>query len=250
MKAMIFAAGLGTRLRPLTERCPKALVPVAGRPMLERVIRRLVQAGFDELVVNIHHRGEQIVEYLESHPFPGATLHISDERDMLLDTGGGIRKARRWLEGDEPFLIHNVDILCDIDLRDFYRRHLNSGAEASLLVGQRATSRYLLFDQGNRLCGWTNTATGETLPPGTDPAAFRPMAFGGIHVFSPSLFRRMEAGGWQGRFSIIPFYLSVCGEACIRGEEARGTYWFDIGKIDTLHQAEAHLARKGGAGAP
>ena len=132
MKAMIFAAGLGTRLRPLTDHCPKALVPVAGSPMLEHVITRLIKAGFNELVINIHHHGEQIISYLNEHSFPGTDIRLSDERDLLLDTGGGIWKARHLLEGDEPFLIHNVDILSDIDLKAFYQQHLHTGAEASL----------------------------------------------------------------------------------------------------------------------
>ena len=250
MKAMIFAAGLGTRLRPLTDRVPKALAPVAGRPLLEHVIRRLARAGFNDLVVNIHHRGEQIIDYLADHDFPGTTIRISDERDMLLDTGGALLKARPLLDDGEPFLIHNIDILSDIDLADFYRRHRASGADASLLVSPRQTSRYLLFDDSLRLRGWTNRTTGEVLPPGIRPADYRPLAFGGIHVFSPALFRRMEAGGWQGRFSIIPFYLSACGETTIRGVEANGIHWYDVGKIDTLRQAEAWLTHEGGADAP
>ena len=244
MKAMIFAAGLGTRLRPLTDHCPKALVPVAGSPMLEHVITRLIKAGFNELVINIHHHGEQIISYLNEHSFPGTDIRLSDERDLLLDTGGGIWKARHLLEGDEPFLIHNVDILSDIDLKALYQQHLHTGAEASLLVSKRDTSRYLLFDSENRLHGWTNMATGELKPADIDPTLYHPLAFGGIHIFSPSLFKRMEAGQWHGRFSIIPFYLSICGETVIKGIEANENHWFDIGKPETLAQAEAWLTRQ------
>ena len=142
MKAMIFAAGLGTRLRPLTDHCPKALVPVAGRPMLEHVIQRLRNAGFNDLIINIHHQGEQIIEYLKKHPFPKTTIRISDERDILLDTGGGIKHAAPFLNGDEPFLVHNVDIFSNIDLKELYNRHLESKALATLLVSKRKTSRY------------------------------------------------------------------------------------------------------------
>ena len=149
MKAMIFAAGLGTRLRPLTDHTPKALVSVAGKPMLERVILRLKEAGFNDITVNIHHFGEQIIEFLRANNDFGITIHLSDERDMLLDTGGGIKKARPFLDGNEPFLVHNADILSDINLAELYRHHRESNAEATLLVSQRQTSRYLLLDDVN-----------------------------------------------------------------------------------------------------
>ena len=160
---MIFAAGLGTRLRPLTDHTPKALVSVAGKPMLERVILRLKEAGFNDITVNIHHFGEQIIEFLRANNDFGITIHLSDERDMLLDTGGGIKKARPFLDGNEPFLVHNADILSDINLAELYRHHRESNAEATLLVSQRQTSRYLLLDDANRLHGWINKSTGETL---------------------------------------------------------------------------------------
>ena len=168
MKAMIFAAGLGTRLRPLTDHMPKALVPVAGKPMLERVILRLKEAGFNEITVNIHHFGEQIIDFLRAHDNFGTEIHISDERGMLLDTGGGIKKARPFLDGQEPFLVHNADILTDIDLAGLYRHHLESDAESTLLVSERKTSRYLLFDDDYHLHGWINKSTGEVKPAGFD----------------------------------------------------------------------------------
>ena len=156
MKAMVFAAGLGTRLRPLTDHQPKALVNVGGVPMLERVILRLKGAGFDDITVNVHHFGEQIIDFLQTKRYAGVTIHISDERDLLLDTGGGILKAKPFLEGNEPFLVHNADIMTDIDLGALYRHHLAHRAEATLVVSQRNTSRYLLFDAQQRLQGWTN----------------------------------------------------------------------------------------------
>ena len=163
---MIFAAGLGTRLRPLTDNMPKALVPVAGKPMLERVVLRLKEAGFNDITVNIHHFGEQIIDFLRANGNFGANIHISDEREALLDTGGGIKKARPFLEGNEPFLVHNADILSETDLAALYRHHQESGAEATLLVSERQTSRYLLFDGQYRLHGWTNKSTGEVKPQG------------------------------------------------------------------------------------
>uniref|UniRef100_UPI003FEE6622 nucleotidyltransferase family protein n=1 Tax=Phocaeicola sp. TaxID=2773926 RepID=UPI003FEE6622 len=168
MKAMIFAAGLGTRLRPLTDNMPKALVPVAGKPMLERVILRLKEAGFNEITVNIHHFGEQIIDFLRAHDNFGTEIHISDERGMLLDTGGGIKKARPFLDGQEPFLVHNADILTDIDLAGLYRHHLESDAESTLLGSELKSSRYLLFDDDYHLHGWINKATGEVKPAGFD----------------------------------------------------------------------------------
>ncbi len=143
---MIFAAGLGSRLKPLTDTMPKALVPVAGRPMLEHVILKLKASGFTEIVINIHHFGEQIIDFLKANDNFGLTIHISDEREQLLDTGGGVRKACTFFEhSDEPFLVHNVDILSDVDLKELYDYHLQNGSVATLLVSRRKTSRYLLL---------------------------------------------------------------------------------------------------------
>ncbi|WP_300814574.1 nucleotidyltransferase family protein [uncultured Bacteroides sp.] len=242
MKAMIFAAGLGTRLRPLTDNMPKALVPIAGKPMLERVILRLKEAGFDDITVNIHHFGQQIVDFLQAHGNFGVDIHISDERNELLDTGGGIRQAMPYLDGKEPILIHNADILSDIDLKALYRHHQESNADATLLVSHRKTSRYLLLDDSLLLRGWINKQTGEVRPEGFDPHAteLQEYAFGGIHVISPTLFRLMDEGSWTGKFSIIPFYLSVCRRIRIQGYPLQGFHWFDIGKPETLILAEAY----------
>ena len=167
MKAMIFAAGLGSRLKPLTDTMPKAMVPIAGRPMLEHVILKLKAAGFTEIVINIHHFGDQILDFLKANGNFGLTIHISDERELLLDTGGGVRKARPFFENsDEPFLIHNVDILSDVNLKELYDYHLQSGAVATLLASRRKTSRYLLFDMDKRLCGWINKDTEQVKPEG------------------------------------------------------------------------------------
>ena len=244
MKAMIFAAGLGTRLRPLTDRIPKALVPVGGSPMLEHVILKLKEAGFDEIVINIHHLGEQILDFLrENHNF-GVDIHISDERDLLLDTGGGIWNARQFFEKDnEPFLIHNVDILSNVDLRKFYEYHCANQATATLLVSQRVTSRYLLFDDTRRLHGWINKKTGETKPSDFHyrEGTFDEFAFAGIHMMSPAIFRLMDAGGWKGVFPIIEFYLSVCREAKIQAYVKEQLKLIDIGKPETLKEAENFL---------
>lgn len=243
MKAMIFTAGLGTRLKPLTDHMPKALVPVAGRPMLEHVILKLKAAGFNELVINIHHFGEQILDFLRANQNFGLTIHISDERDCLLDTGGGIRKAEPFFRGNEPFLVHNVDILSDTDLKALYEYHRQSGNDATLLASRRKTVRYLLFDDEKRLCGWINKDTLQTKPEGFayNPEHHREYAFSGIHVISPSLFHYMDER-WTGKFSIMDFYLQTCHEARIGGRLTDTLRLIDIGKPETLTQAEEFLA--------
>lgn len=243
MKAMIFAAGLGTRLRPLTDHTPKALVPVGGVPMLQHVLLRLKAAGFTDITVNIHHFGQQIIDFLKANDHFGLEIHISDERDLLLDTGGGILKAKPFLEGNEPFLVHNADIMTDIDLGALYRHHLEQQADATLVVSQRETSRYLLFDAQQRLQGWTNKQTGEVLPADLDLTAahYTPLAFSGIHVISPTLYRWMGEAPWCGKFSIIPFYAAICREARIQAYQPEQMHFFDVGKIATLRQAEEWL---------
>ncbi len=244
MKAMIFAAGLGTRLRPLTDSMPKALIPVAGIPMLERVIRHMIDAGFTDITINVHHFAPMIVEFLRRNNNFGISIHISDESDLLLDTGGGILHARQWLDGSEPILVHNADILTDLDLADIYRHHIDSKADATLLVDHRNTSRYLLFDSDNRLCGWTNTATGEVRPDGFtyDHALHSPLAFGGVHVISPTLFPSLASFSTNPIFSIIPYYLSIANNMLIKGYTPSAPYsWHDIGKPASLEAANASL---------
>lgn len=244
MKALIFAAGLGSRLKPLTDKIPKALIPIGGKPMLEHVILKLKASGFNEIVVNIHHHGQQIIDFLESKDNFGIRIHISDERDYLLDTGGGIKHARKFLDGDEPFLVHNADILSNVDLKQLY----NLGAApryATLLVSQRETSRYLLFDKENRLYGWQNRETGEVKSPYPDfnPAMYTGYAFGGIHVISPEIFELMDE--WTGKFSIINFYLAVCAKINIQAYPLDNLQLLDIGKPEALTKAEEWLKQNG-----
>ena len=241
MKAMIFAAGLGTRLRPLTNDRPKALVEIGGKTMLERVITKLATAGFDDITVNIHHFGEKIIEFIEQKNYFGLNIHISDERGMLLDTGGGILKARHFLDGNEPFLVHNADILTDIDLNAMYQSHLDSGAMATVLEKDRKTSRYFVFDDDYRLQGWINKSTGETRPSGfVHREGLHELAFGGIHVISPSIFKPLEEySQGQAKFSITPFYVDECRAHLINGYVQNTPYnWLDVGKPETLTQAE------------
>lgn len=241
MKALIFAAGLGNRLKPLTDTTPKALLPVNGKPMLEHVITNLIAAGFDQITINIHHLGQQIVDFLKENNNFGIEIHISDEREYLLDTGGGIKHAAKFLEGKEPFLVHNVDIFSNVDLKGLYEKHLDNGSLATLLVSKRKTSRYLLFDKDDKLCGWRNKETGEVKSyyPYFDPGQYDEYAFGGIHVISPEIFKYMEE--WTGKFQIIQFYLSICAKTTISAYKAPNLRLLDIGKPETLTNAETWI---------
>ena len=241
MQAMIFAAGLGTRLKPLTDRMPKALVPVCGKPLLAHTIERLKGAGADEIVVNVHHFSQQIVDYLATHDF-GIRIKISDESDRLLDTGGGLRKALPlFSQQDQPVLIHNVDILSNIPLAQFYSAHQQN--DATLLVSERETSRYLLFDDNDRLVGWTNINTGEMKSPYKDlnVEKCKRYAFSGIHCFSPRLGEQMK--GFPDKFSIIDFYLAVCDKSIIKGYVQKDLKLLDVGKLDSLERAEEFVGK-------
>ena len=236
---MLFAAGKGTRLRPITDRLPKALVPVAGKPLLAIIIERLRNAGVEEIVINIHHFGEQILDYLSNNDF-GVNISVSDERESLLDTGGGLKKAvPLFSSSNEPILLHNVDILSNADIALFYEK--SSTQAATLLVSSRKTSRYLLFDENNCLRAWQNVMTGEVRTPyaDIDLGRLRPYAFSGIHCFSPSLFPFMEI--FADRFSLIDFYLQVCDKVDVKCEVNPDLRMLDVGKIDTLERAEEFL---------
>ena len=243
MKAMILAAGVGARLKPMTDNMPKALVPVGGAPMLEHIILKVKAAGFTHLVINIHHFGEQIIDFLASQNNFGLTIDISDERDYLLDTGGGIKYAGRFLDGNEPFLVHNVDIFSDVDLGKIYRTHIGSNALATLLVSSRRTARKLLFNKEERLCGWRNRKTGEIKSPFSnfDPSKHMEYTFGGIHVISPDIFRLMEE--WTCKFSVINFYLSICPFHPVRLYTEEEIMLTDAGTTQGIAEAEAYLLK-------
>ena len=245
MQAMIFAAGLGTRLKPLTDTMPKALVRVGGEPLIKRVIERLAAAGVDRIVVNVHHFAQQIIDYLEDNGNFGLDIRISDETSNLLDTGGGIKKAAPLFDPSAPILIHNVDILSNVDLGKFYRLSVDDAADAVLLVSWRKTKRYLLFDDGMRLVGWTNIETGEVRSPypNLDPKKCRMYAFAGIHALSPRIISQMDS--FPDKFGIIDFYLKMCATHNIIGYVKDDLKLMDIGKLDTLAQAESFLSELG-----
>ena len=246
MKALIFAAGLGTRLRPLTNDRPKALVEVGGVAMLERVINRLKAHGITEIVINIHHFGEKIIDFVKENNNFGINIYISDERDLLLDTGGGILKAQQWLDGNEPIIIHNADILTDFDLHKMVEQHINSNADATLLVADRKTARYFYIGENNRLNGWTNISTGEVKP--ADYIALNTdklRAFGGVHIVSPSIFSELQNYSTEPKFSITPFYIDRCKDLKIMGYTPNEKYqWHDIGKIESIAIAEQEFIEK------
>lgn len=240
MKAMIVAAGLGTRLKPLTDTMPKALVPVAGKPLIGHVIDKLIAGGITELVINLHHFPEQIVSYVKANNSFGIPVHFSDETNGLLETGGGIRKARTWLETDEPFLVHNVDILSNLDIAALVAQHRRTNPLATLVVSERDTFRYFLFDDDMRLRGWTNLKTGEVKPPDIHHAdRYRRLAFSGIQILSPEVFRLMDK--WPERFSITDFYLEHLKENTCIGYTQNNYRMMDVGKIETLKEAEEFI---------
>ena len=233
MNAMIFAAGLGTRLKPITDTMPKALVPVGGQPLLRHVLDKISAAGVDRIVVNVHHFASQIVDYLKD-----TSVLISDETSELLDTGGGLRKARPLFREGEPVMIHNVDILSNLDISSLIVR---TAHDAVLVVSERKTKRYLLFDAEMRLVGWTNIETGEVKSPynDLDVSKCHKLALAGIHVISPRLLAAMDS--WPERFSIIDFYLSQCRDYDIVGHVQSDLRLMDVGKIDTLGEADEFI---------
>jgi NDP-sugar pyrophosphorylase family protein len=240
MKAMIFAAGLGTRLKPLTDHCPKALVEVDGRTLLDRTIDRLVGAGATEIVVNVHHFAEQVIRHLDTHSYP-VSIRVSDESDALLDTGGGLRKAAPLFCDDEtPILIHNVDILHNADLPAFYAAAQTT--DVLLMVSRRQTTRYLLFDDDGRLRGWTNIATGEVRSPYAQLNIdhLHRYAFAGIHCIAPRAIRHMT--DFPEKFPIMDFYLQRCKDIHIRAYPVDNLRLLDVGKTDSLQQAHDFLA--------
>lgn len=243
---MILAAGLGTRLKPLTDTMPKALVPVNGTPLLDLNIRRLMEQGYDRFVVNIHHFAQQIVDYVRQQDY-APLVHFSDETAQLLETGGGLKKAQNLFRDDEPILIHNVDILDNVDYEWFARQH-QPDEDAVLLVSQRKTKRYLLFDNAMHLMGWKNIETGEIKSPyeyvrrtglSQHGESLNMFAFSGIHSFSPRLFSLMDR--FPDCFPIIDFYLSVCHRSPIVGLVKQDLQLMDVGKIETLDQAEKFI---------
>lgn len=264
MQSMIFAAGLGTRLKPLTDRIPKALVRVGGKPLIEYVLKNLVAAGSKRIVVNVHHFANQIIEYLQQNNF-GVDIRVSDETEMLLDTGGGIKNAAPFFNTSEPVLIHNVDILSNVDLRALYNyaceAEIEQKVDAVLLVSLRKTKRYLIFNKDMRLVGWTNVDTGEVKSPyetlheltftqpydnnnvTNEQYGYTLFAFSGIHVIGNKVFEAMNE--CSANFPIMDFYLQYAKDLHFVGKVKNNLKLMDVGKLDTLAEADAFVKQLG-----
>lgn len=238
MNAMIFAAGLGTRLRPLTEHKPKALVSLMGKTLLQHTIEKLIRAGVRKIVINIHHFAPLMVQCISRLQYPQVELLLSNETELLLDTGGGLLKARDMLQDGNPLIVHNVDVISDIDLQQMYALHQQNQALATLAVSPRSTARYFLFDH-NRLCGWENTKTGEQILCYKPDVAPRQLAFSGIHILSPEIFNLITE---TGVFSINQVYLRLAAQYPIQAFEHNPHTWADLGSHEKIKQAEAMLA--------
>ena len=240
MKALIFAAGLGTRLKEHTSDKPKALVQLAGKPLLQHAIEKLRSHQITDITVNVFHFADQVISFLENHSFPGVQIHISNEREELLDTGGGFKKAEPFLAGNEPILIYNVDVISNLDLNLLESHHLTSGSLATLVVRQRDTSRYLMFDQHLQLAGWKNFSNGETKISQEDKIAESvPYAFSGIQIVQPEIFRLITE---TGKFPIMDLYLRLAQTESIHGFVDTSTIWMDLGKPDQLLMAETFFS--------
>lgn len=240
-KAMILAAGLGTRLKPLTFSKPKALAEIDGIPLLEYAIRHLIQHGFDEIIINIHHFGDQILDFLKKKDNFNIQITISDERDQLLNTGGGLKKASYFFDDKKPFLLYNVDILSDIDLKLLYDTHIHSNALATLAVRSRKTSRYFLFDQNSCLCGWKNMSTNEIRITSRSVSKLQPFAFSGIQVINYEFIEMMSTH--EGPFSITDIYIELCANYKIMAYNHDKTFWQDMGTVESINTAQELLSK-------
>lgn len=244
---MIFAAGLGTRLKPFTLHHPKAMVEVGGQPMLRNVINRMTSAGINDIVVNVHHFADEIIGYLNTLQLPGVKIYVSDESDQLLDTGGGLLKARPLLKKADCVVSYNADVWCDLDLDSLISVHSQSKADVTLAVAERKSSRALYFNEDHSLCGWQNLSTRQMKPEGFSPtSAMLQRAYSGIQAFAPGrvLPQLAEYSAGAGPvFSIIPFYLARLNQLDIKGCDLAPTVnWFDVGKPETLAEARAFAA--------
>jgi NDP-sugar pyrophosphorylase family protein len=240
MKAMILAAGVGSRLRPLTDTCPKALIDINGAPMLEIVLRRLMQAGCSEVVINVFHLAEMIVAFLRAKQNFGMRIEISHEAE-LLDTGGGLKKVASFFNDGQPFFLHNVDVLSNIDLNKMYRFHLEKNALATLAVQSRQTGRYFLFDEDDSLCGWESRQENKQVLTRTPVGNAARLAFNGIHVISPKIFSKMIE---PGVFSINQTYLRLAGAGeKILAFRMDDYFWRDIGRLEKLEESRREFSQ-------
>ncbi len=241
MKAMILAAGLGTRLKPLTDSIPKAMVPLAGKPLIHHTINKLKSAGVTQIIINVHHFARSIIEYVESGRDFGVQIAFSRE-EALLDTGGGLKNASWFFNDNQPFILHNVDVLSDIDLLAMLNYHREKRCLATLAVRHRSTSRYFLFDQETRLVGWQSLETGEKEVVASLANELEKLSFLGIHIISPEIFTLLPE---KRIFSIVKAYLEIAKlDQRIFGYKNNKDFWIDLGQKDHLKIAEEYLTAK------
>jgi len=242
VKALLFAAGLGTRLKEHTQDKPKALVNLAGKPLLQHAIEHLKKQGITDMTINVFHFADQVISFIEENNSFGIDIHISDERNQLLDTGGGLKKAGVFLKGNEPILIYNVDVISNLDLNVLLKYHQEQNALATLVVRSRETNRYLMFDQNLQLAGWKNFNNGETRI--SRPESFadaQPLAFSGIHLIQPELLEMISE---EGKFPIMDLYLRLAKDQSIKAFIDQSDLWMDLGKPEQLLAAEEFFAGK------
>lgn len=242
MKAMIFAAGLGSRLQTYTQSLPKALVRVGDVPLLELCLQNLQRQGVRQVVINVHHFADQVEDYVRQRKSDGLEILISDEREKLLETGGGVRKAADLLlhgfskaDPKAPVLLHNVDILSNLDIRAMMQFHLSHSAQATLAAGRRPSKRYLYFDANGRLTGWQNQLTGEQKPQAFDTHGLQGLAFSGIHILSAEVLQHMQ--DWPEKFSIMEYYLATLRTHCYQLFDPGDLRVLDVGKPESIAQA-------------
>ncbi len=235
MKAMILAAGEGTRLKPLTDNIPKALLEIKGKPLLEHTINYLKHFGVDEIIINVHHFAEQIIDWLKSKKNFNIRIEISDETDMLLDTGGGLKKASWFFDDDSPFLLTTVDVITNLNLEKLYEFHIKSGALVTLAVKNRPSTREFLFDKDYSLCGWKSNITGERNILVKEDNVKHSIAFSTIHVISPAIFELITE---EGPFPVTGLYLRLAKEQIIKGFVHDESFWMEFGRIENIEKAE------------
>ncbi len=240
MKAFILAAGKGTRLGKLTETLPKALVDFNGKPMLQLLLEKLKNQGFNDVLINIHHHGDKIVDFLKENKNFGLDVKISDERDELLDTGGAVKKAAWFFEGNEPVLVHNVDIYTDLYFPDLIKTHKQSRNLVTLLVKERESSRKLLFDEELRLAGWKNIKSGEYKWVNAPLKEYVERAYSGIYIASPGYPGKIKN---TGSFPVVPVWLDLAKNNSVKGLEHNNSLWFDLGTVEKISVAEKILSK-------
>jgi len=240
MRAMILAAGLGTRLKPLTNTIPKALVKIKGYTLLELQIKKLKAEGLDKIIINVHHFAELIIEFLKENKNFGCEIEISDESEKLLDTGGGFKKASHFFSDGEPFLVYNVDILSNINLKKLAAAHSSSGSIVTFAVQDRESSRKFLFNKDNILCGWMNEKTGEKIIVRDEESELNPLSFSGIQIINPKIFKYFPD---KNIFSLIELYLEVARKEKINGYAHDKDEIMDLGKVENLIRAENIISK-------